>query len=211
MRRAEWRLARSSSRSFPSAIEGSREEFFARIAVLWDDATTGEDTATVAFVDGWMVVDGERASFALRPCDVSVRWDGSITLAGGGWVRFDVDDRRPAFQSAIRDWGRIVDSPTGEPIFPPLEVQREIVFRETRSSLWAAIPFSLAFGFWLVGGSWIVGVLCAICALAGVSIAATTGRSVGRLRVRAKAVTPMANRAFGESESPHASPAREPR
>lgn len=159
--------------------------FGARIAVRWDGLTTGEDDATVAFVDGWMVVEGARTSFALRPCDVRVRWDLSVELAGGGWVSFVVGEHASAFRGALRDWGHLAESPAGEPVFPPARVHPAIVAREFAAA-GVGIPFLLAailLGV-LSGASWTFGAAAFVCLLIGLLPPYLAWQAVARLRSR---------------------------
>ena len=91
---------------------------------------TGKDEGVAAFVDGWLVVEGRRASFGFRASDAR-----SENLSSGMRTRFpdgqelvlwplSVRGLPPdagAFYHAVRRWLRENLTPEGEAILPPLD------------------------------------------------------------------------------------------
>lgn len=178
MRRAEWEEGRGLT--FPGS-PSAPHAFAVSYEVRYDDLTTGRDTASIAFVDGWLAVDGRQASFALRPCDVSVRGDGSMTLAGGGWLRFGDEDRPLELLAALGDWCREA-SPEGEPVFPPARVHPSRVAVALAPGA-LSVPLFLLAGF-VAGTSW-VGNVAAVGLMAfGFSALYAAGSTIADLRRR---------------------------
>ncbi|GEM_PF-6227069 len=184
MRRAEWQEETGLSFPNPSPYDPGPPDpllFSAAYEVRYDDLVTGSDAATVAFVEGWLVVDGRRASFALRPCDVSVKWDGSMVIAGGGWLRFDGHDRPAAFEGALAFWCR-EPSPEGEPVFPPARVHPARVARATTRAA-GGIPLFIGAVF-VAGTSWVGNVASFALTAIGVAFVYAGWSTAERLRSR---------------------------
>ena len=112
-------------------------EFRARVSYHRDGMTTGTDEMALVVIDGWLIGEGVRSHFALRPEDVPTSWvpsDGArafaatqgadygakrairLRLSDGGEIRLRGLEAA-AFES-VRTWMQ-ADSPKGEPTFPP--------------------------------------------------------------------------------------------
>lgn len=120
--------------------------FPVHLAVRYQGVLTGLDLAAASFVDGWLHVEGRRASFALRAGDARAEWRKGTTLR----VAFPDDQSvelwlvdglklEPYFRHAATLWVADRDHPEGESILPPLAVQPSIRAGRLASALLGAI------------------------------------------------------------------------
>ena len=104
------------------------EAFPVEVLLSQGDVATGRDKGIASFVEGWLHVEGLRASFSFRPVDTA-----RIGFSKGGFDRFDLPggqsieirplaasaSDRATFQETVRVWYRFPAFPTGEPLLPP--------------------------------------------------------------------------------------------
>ena len=109
-------------------------QFRARVLYRRDGLTTGTDEMALVVVDGWLVAEGMRSHFALRPVDVgfSPRIVGdsyALWLTDGSWLAFRGLDERG--RRIIKAWREFEKDPPGEPTFPPRFVHPQVFAKWT--------------------------------------------------------------------------------
>ena len=102
----------------------------------------GMDSAAVCFLDGWLLVQGERTTFSLKENDVrslsecrnGVRLDliddSFVILKPAGVYALTLED----FDDAIRLW-RTTPPPQGESVFPPATLHSSATISPRRKIL----------------------------------------------------------------------------
>ena len=138
----ELRRARRRLRALLSdpAPEG---QFLASVAYRRGGVTTGRDEMALCMVDGWLVAEGVRSSFALRTSDVlrpEASMDGgepSLRLVDGSEIF--VSDLNAREKESFRAWLRDRRPIGGGAVFPPARAHPQEIAR-----WWAWIVASVA-------------------------------------------------------------------
>lgn len=137
---------------------------------------TGFDEAVVAFVDGWLCVEGLRTSFSFRACDHYGVFSGEsyvLYLPNGQQVEFQPYDRGGSrrglvsdFAIAFRRW-RTEDTPDGIPVLPPQTVHPWAWGKVGSNAAWGGILVILALLALPIGGllAWAVAAIVASCGI----------------------------------------------
>ena len=118
-------------------------QFRAWVSYRRDGLTTGTDEVALVVVDGWLVAEGVRSHFALRPTDVgfSPRLVGdsyALRLTDGSWIAFRGLDERG--RRIVKAWREFENDPPGEPTFPPAGPSLPEC---ARAGAWAIAGFAL--------------------------------------------------------------------
>jgi len=141
-------------------------QFPCRVEISKGGTMPGSDIGIVMFVDSWLHYEGHRTSFALRPCDVSLRSGDRLNLKEMGVVDFDPHDWLAAggilepdlkkrFVANLESWMRS-GPPAGEPLLPPARFHPSGILRAWSNLATAVVSCVLVYSFlaWFNGSTW---------------------------------------------------------
>jgi hypothetical protein len=133
-----------------SECEAARGDFPAVLSFGAGSFTYARDVGLFAFADGWLVFEGNRTSFSLRPQDVEFQSDsGRIGLRvsyGDVWIdakSMDGSDLR----TTLREWTRTRRPVDGQPELAPIHIPygERPVLGSKQVSVVTKIGYTLAF------------------------------------------------------------------
>lgn len=112
------------------------EQFRTRVIYKREEMVTGCDEVALTVIDGWLVAEGVRSYFALRPQDVI--WLSIGSISNGLLVTTDQGEIRlhalgEAAQGMIKRWHQPRSPIEGQPIFPPARAHPQ---EEARWRIW---------------------------------------------------------------------------
>lgn len=123
-------------------------QFRAVVEYRKDGLVTGRDQMAVTAVDGWLVGEGVRSSFAVRSEDVTRlrnqrRWSRSMLWLANG-TQMSVAGRGQEAHPALIAWRIGSDRPEGEPVFPPAKSHPQEVGRAIGLALAGIVSIATA-------------------------------------------------------------------